>query len=331
MKKLFPILLLLCCSRLIAQDITKIEYALDSDYGVGMNTVITVAAGENISPTFPVTVPANTPLGYHKVYLRVKNTNGWSQTLRFGIEIIRPTVINNAITGEYFIDRDPSFGLATPFSIAPESTNITQNILALLPSNLSVGFHKIYGRVKDSDGNWSQTFRINIEAIPDNNTLNVVAAEFFFIPDPEFGNAAPIAVVAVNPNDYGTWTFNVPYPVGNYNFNDKLFLRVKDVNGNWSHTRILNETDPLLSNHASVKTDSKINIYPNPTADFVNILNTENKKLQVVLIDQLGNKVFESLINTNEKINLSSYQTGIYFIQINDANNNKETFKVIKK
>lgn len=50
-----------------------------------------------------------------------------------------------------------------------------------------------------------------------------------------------------DPNSNGSLLFNVPYPEGDYDFNDVLYVRVKTANGLWSQTTILDLIDPDLA------------------------------------------------------------------------------------
>lgn len=329
MKRLILIVMLLCSLVHWAQDITKVEYAFDFDNGFGSNNITNVTAGLDINPSLSVSIPANTAIGFHKLYLRAKNANGWSHTVRKNIEIIPVSVANNVITGEYFIDDDPEFNQGIAFTITPQSTNITQDILVQLTSNLSIGFHKLYFRLKDQAGKWSHTLRYNIEVIESISTINIVAAEFFFNTDPIFGNATSIIVVADNPNSDGTWTFNIPYPVGPYNFTDKLFLRTKDQTGNWSHTTILDAIDPSLS--TNVYNQGPLRIYPNPTTDFVIIHSAQNQTFEITIYDALGKIITQQTAENKTKIDLRSVPVGLYFIQAIDENNNTSTYKIIKQ
>lgn len=312
-----------------AQDITKAEYALDIDNGYGLNNVITVSAGTDINPSIPITINANMASGFHKLYLRVKNANGWSHTLRQNIEIIPVAVVNNLIEGEYFVDVEPEFNQGNPFTVSAQSTNITQDILAQLANNLNTGFHKLYFRLKDQANHWSHTIRYNFEVIENNGNINIVAAEFFFTTDPLFGQATPVTVVASSPNNDGTWTFNVPYPVGPYNFTDKLYLRVLDQNGKWSHTTLLDAVDSSLT--ANVFDQVSLRVFPNPTTDFVQFHTQQNQIFDVAIYDALGKKVGQQQANNDSPIDLTNVPKGLYLLQTTDQNKQSNTFKIIKK
>jgi hypothetical protein len=74
-----------------------------------------------------------------------------------------------------------------------------------------------------------------------------------------------------------------------------------------------------------------INIYPNPSNDFVNIEigQNENKMGSIIITDVLGKKVFESKFEN--KINISNLNHGVYFITLISNENKKFTKKIIKE
>ncbi|MBN2779115.1 MAG: T9SS type A sorting domain-containing protein [Bacteroidales bacterium] len=60
-----------------------------------------------------------------------------------------------------------------------------------------------------------------------------------------------------------------------------------------------------------------INIYPNPANDYINVEFGENKTYNVVIFNNLGQKVREVLLTSyNNKINVNDLQSGIYTIKI---------------
>ena len=200
----------------------QVEYFLDADSGFGMNTVLDIASPDiDITEAVLADIPASTSVGYHKLYIRAKDIDGnWSHTVRKNIEIFAP-VENNVIEGEYFIDLDSEFGVANTFNINPQTQEIQQEFIAQILQTVTLGYHKLYGRVKDAYGNWSHTFRKNIEVYL-NPVTNIVEIEYFFEDDLQFGNNTLVAID--EPDVDGTWTFDISYPFGEYDFEDVLFV-----------------------------------------------------------------------------------------------------------
>lgn len=219
-----------------AQDtsVIKMEYFIDTDPGVGNAASMNIPASPDV--TFPFTVNlTGYAVGFHKLYIRTRDNLGrWSFTARRNIEVLASQTQNNVVSGEYFIDQDPGFGAGSPISVSTPDTMVLQNFTAAL-TGLAEGFHKLYGRFKDTYGNWSQTFRRNIEVIKDENN-QVINGEYFFKTDNGFGDCSP--VVFATPSADGTFTFNIPAAQVPANA-DTLFVRVRDdIDSRWSLTTL---------------------------------------------------------------------------------------------
>ena len=220
----------------IAQDtaVIQMEYFIDNDPGVGNATAINIPAAADVNFPFTVSLTGYSH-GYHKLYIRTRDDMGrWSHTARRNIEVLPSSTLNNVINGEYFIDQDPGFGAGGTITINTAGEEILQNFSAALAGR-STGYHKLYGRVRDMHGNWSITFRRNIEVIKD-ETAKVINGEYFFKTDNGFGGCTP--VVFANASADGSFTFNV-LPGQIPTDADTLFVRVRDdIQQNWSITTI---------------------------------------------------------------------------------------------
>lgn len=306
---------------------TQIEYFLDADNGFGQNTVLDIASPDiDITETVLADIPSGTSVGYHKLYMRVKDADGnWSQTIRKHIEIVAPFVENNIVMGEYFIDEDYQYGTGTSFTIDPETDDIQQAFSAQIAANTPLGYHKLYGRVKDAYGNWSHTFRKNIEVYQNPNT-NLVEIEYFFGDDLEFGNNTVVEIT--EPETDGTYTFNVPYPTGNYSFEDVLYVRVKDSNQNWSITTTLDEIATLEVNDFLIKSTL---LYPNPFNEQLNIKLPNNVTiLKTEIHNSLGQTVYSSTENKTT-LKVEHLKSGLYFLNLKTDMGGTASFKVIKQ
>ena len=307
--------------------INKVEYFLDSDNGFGLNRVVDINPNSTIAESILATIPPTTSIGYHKIYFRTKDVDGnWSQTTRTHLEIIKPQSQNNIVVGEYYLDSDLSFSQGTSFEIDPKSTDIIQDFMTQIPLNASIGYHKLYGRVKDVYGNWSHTFRKNIEVVENNGNLDIVEIEYFFGNDLTFGNSNSITVSNEEPEL--TELFYVPYPAGPYNFDDVLFIRTKDRSGKWSNTTILDEIDTSLSsNEFEIKMFS---LYPNPVKDVLHIKSNNTFSIETISIyDITGKNVFRT--NKNEQhINISNLSSGMYLLKLNTSIGNA-SYKILKQ
>ncbi|MEO6723532.1 MAG: hypothetical protein ABIN67_24405 [Ferruginibacter sp.] len=235
MKSLVLIILCIVAGNVaMAQNVVAAEYFLDIDAGVGKNSLVSLT---NPQPngTYNLNVNlAGAAIGYHKLYIRTRDSNGnWSITTRKNIEIISSNSQSNMVAGEYFFDADPGFSLASSISVSTQGAIILQNFNATI-AGLSLGYHKLYTRFRDTDGKWSITARRNVEVI-NPNVYVIAGAEYFFNTDPGVGLASKIAFLTPKPG--GTFSFKIPItaiPPGSHT----LYLRAKDsVNSNWSITQ----------------------------------------------------------------------------------------------
>jgi len=137
----------------------------------------------------------------------------------------------NIMQVEYFIDTDLGYGRNTILPVNPSqdgSFPFTANL-----SGVSVGYHKLYIRTKDSNGKWSITARRNFE-VPSSQTQAVISGgEYFFDTDPGYGAANSISVPSKDTVVMQNFTAAVTGLQPGYH---KLYIRFKDNRGFWSHT-----------------------------------------------------------------------------------------------
>ena len=240
------LILLLFCTGIslasLAQNIVQVEYFIDKDLGVGNNTLVNVNPSTDSTYSLNINLASYLP-GYHKLYIRIKDSNGnWSLTARRNVEVFAPDTKTIIVRGEYFIDTDPGFGLASPVIISAPDSMILQNFSAVI-SGLSEGYHKLYGRFLDNEGRWSLTFRRNMEVYK-SDTTKVARAEYFFKTDLGFGNCTPVTFS--NPASDGSFTFNIPLNTIPANA-DTLFIRAQnDLQYRWSITQMFTNISGAL-------------------------------------------------------------------------------------
>ncbi len=227
----------------LSQNVVQVEYFIDTDLGYGNNTLVSLTPAAD--GTFPLTIPVSSyQPGYHKLYIRTKDSDGkWSLSARRNIEVLASEAKTIVVTGEYFIDADPGFGMGMPVTIdSPDSSVVLQNFSAAT-AGLSEGYHKLYGRLMDNLGRWSITFRRNMEVYKDENN-KVLNGEYFFTTDEGFGNCS--AVTFSVPAADGSFVIDIPrnsIPLGA----DTLFVRVRDnIENRWSITQILGNISGAL-------------------------------------------------------------------------------------
>ena len=221
-----------CCVLAQSGTVVQAEYFFDTDKGYGQNTVV------NLSPVadgnFPININLNTvAAGNHELYIRTKDNDGkWSVTLKRTIEVLTSTS-PQITSGEYFIDTDPGYGNAAPITVSTPDSAILQNFSAAI-SGIADGYHKLYVRVKDNNGKWAFTNRLNIEKYK-NDSNYITKAEYFFKTDNGYGNCTEVTFA--KPSADSSFAFSIPL---NAITSDTLFIRTYNNEGKWSLTAIKN-------------------------------------------------------------------------------------------
>lgn len=224
-----------------SQSIVAGEYFLNQDPGVGQATSITVSNSNE-----PVALDFNVPVqtlstGFHHLFVRLKTFHGngvyqWGMTESRTFYVVQqPNVVAypNLTAAEYFIDTDPGVGQATPISGVTSSE--TANLAFEIPlSTLVAGFHNLYIRFRNADGNWgiseSRLFYI-LPAMTPQTVLQMVGAEYFIDSDPGMGQSIPLTIA--NPTDQlMAQEYAIMIPTLAYGLH-YLYIRMKDQNNNW--------------------------------------------------------------------------------------------------
>lgn len=88
----------------------------------------------------------------------------------------------------------------------------------------------------------------------------------------------------------------------------------------------------IISSNENLAATNNVNIFPNPTADYVMISTESEEAFDVKIIDQQG-RIIQTINETNSKklrVDLANQPSGIYFAHIN-AKSGFSTHKIIKK
>ncbi len=139
------------------------------------------------------------------------------------------------VTGEYFFDIDPGFGNGIQMIFSPDSN--LNHIFNIDLNSLSEGFHMLYFRVQDENGNWSlmQSEGIYKYLNPQQTGINpyvpeITGMEYYFDSDPGIGNGISIPVTS---NSAIEKSFNIDISSLSIGYHE-LNVRVKDEFGKWS-------------------------------------------------------------------------------------------------
>lgn len=79
-----------------------------------------------------------------------------------------------------------------------------------------------------------------------------------------------------------------------------------------------------------LETNCKIELYPNPTSNFLNIASNQSEKIEVQIVSESGQVIKKESFVQNTTIDLSNYSAGLYYIVLN-YNDKQITQKIIKK
>ncbi|MCF8379450.1 MAG: PKD domain-containing protein [Bacteroidales bacterium] len=218
------------------QNITDVEYFFDTDPGYNAGTQVPVVPPAPDLTNFNINVSlTGLSDGFHRLFVRAKDENEvWSLAnvhAFYKNEITEP--LYDLTKVEYFFDTDPGLGNGTnvPFTPGPDISNLDFSIDI---SGLQNGFHHLFVRTKNQQGQWSLSNQRSFvkEAFIISNPL-ITSAEYYFDNDPGLGQATPIPVVPTGSDV--TLDFSVDLtslPDGFHQF----CVRTKDTQGLWSQT-----------------------------------------------------------------------------------------------
>ena len=211
------------------QNITQAEYFFNNDPGFG-NAVSLSLSPDALIDLSQAFATSGLSSGVHHLYIRVKNTDGrWSLAESRTFFLMKTTAgSKDIVAAEYFFNSDPGFGNGTAVSISP-STEI--NLTEIVPgSSLVPGINRLYFRVKNVSGLWSQTERRNVIVQQDGNQKKIIALEYFIDTDPGIGHATRVNLTSADSLDH-IYSFAHSIPD---TFQHTLYNRVLDASGKWS-------------------------------------------------------------------------------------------------
>ncbi len=226
-------------------NITRVEYFIDNDPGIGNATDLQVGSGTDIQNAIIPVDPSVLSAGVHRLYVRAVNEGGhWSLTNSIIFykpystnvpPVLQPPAPVSKI--EYYLDTDPGTGNATQLSLTP-GTDIQDAFITIDPSTLANGIHRLYVRAADANGSWSLVnsilfYKPYTTDVPPvlQPAANLARVEYFIDTDPGYGQATSVAITpgtdiqdAVIAIDPATLTQGV----------HRLQVRAANANGQWS-------------------------------------------------------------------------------------------------
>ena len=216
-----------------AQQIVEAEYYFDNDPGPGNGLVIPVTAASSIDLELTIDLSV-LALGIHTLYVRVKDDSGrWSGYLA------RPVFVAPAIPAdtapqiteaEYYFDNDPGPGNGLSIPVTADDSIDFELIIDL--TELAIGFHTLYARVKDDANHWSGYLSRPVYVaprIPGDPDRLIVGTEYFWDEDPGHGQGFPLTAMG----DEAIITSGIfGLSAGIHIF----YVRTQDNDGQWSST-----------------------------------------------------------------------------------------------
>ncbi len=170
MKKLFLLLgLCLGLAAVYAQDITRIEYFIDTDPGFGAATEVPgYSPGSPLAFQVPGATLGGLTEGLHRLLIRAKDATGaWSvvHSSLFYKDYLLANTLPDIVKVEYFVDTDPGFGAGTevPFTL---NGNVYEVAFNADIDGLDAGPHKLFVRALDARGSWSIVSIEDFDASP---------------------------------------------------------------------------------------------------------------------------------------------------------------------
>jgi PKD repeat protein len=212
--------------------IENAEYFIDKDPGVGKGISINTGSATDSVSLFKAISLTSIPNGNHTLSVRFKyNNNTWS------INQGQLFMISNSVTSssglkyaEYFIDKDPGLGLATPITGFVSGDSVKSQFAVDL-TGLPVGSHGLTVRVRDSVGVWTMAENRFFNIVNPEPTTTLSKAEYFFDKDPGVGKGFELPALVNSDSVLFNATLDIK---GLKSGSHPVFVRVRNSLGQYS-------------------------------------------------------------------------------------------------
>jgi hypothetical protein len=221
-----------------APNITKIEYYIDTDPGSGAGIDVPITPNTTISNLVVNIDLADVTDGFHTLYFRTQDANGqWSHAYSrpfYKLPAATFTAAPNLNKLEYYIDTDPGSGAGIDVPITPNTT-ISNLVVNIDLADVTDGFHTLYFRTQDANGQWSHAYSRPFYKLPAATFTaapNLNKLEYYIDTDPGSGAGTDV------PIDANTSISNLVVNIDLTDVADgfhTLYFRTRDANGQWSH------------------------------------------------------------------------------------------------
>ncbi|MCK5856366.1 MAG: T9SS type A sorting domain-containing protein [Bacteroidales bacterium] len=112
----------------------------------------------------------------------------------------------------------------------------------------------------------------------------------------------------------------------------EIIVGYDSINGQWplSYKYSIYYSD-FIGSSINIPMQNTISISPNPTQNFFFVDMNVNQQIDIRIYDASGRIIKIQKLNSSTRVNIQDLESGIYFIQVIDANNNVYTSKLIKQ
>ncbi|MET0465390.1 MAG: CARDB domain-containing protein [Chitinophagaceae bacterium] len=227
-----------------ASVISRIEYYLDNDPGLGNATQLSFSPSADVQNVTIAVDPATLTEGVHRLYVRSRDLAGkWGMTnlhtfyKPYAVSNPPPIAPPNITRIEYYLDTDPGYGNGTTVNVTP-GVDLADITIPVNASSLTEGVHQLYVRARDVAGNWSMTashifYRPYLTEMPPTlgPASDITVVEYYIDNDPGAGNATQLtitpgsdiqdAVISIDPTSLTQGVH-------------RLYVRAKNASGGWS-------------------------------------------------------------------------------------------------
>jgi hypothetical protein len=151
---------------------------------------------------------------------------------------------------------------------------------------------------------------------------------------PAMFNSRPKIQMGMNPASSTSYTQTIPVGMNISDF-ETVYFYCQAFSQFWDYGSFapFTTSDCALLGTSNFENNKKLQLYPNPATNELNIeLDTDTNKYDITIYNLFGSVVFESKNkDSNDKqININNLNSGVYFVQITDDENEVYQKKLIK-
>ena len=278
-------------------NITKLEYFIDTDPGIGLGQAITISNDTLLDVNTALDLTSTSP-GFHIAYVRAINAFGSSSTTYYlpFLNSGEGTPLFSKL--EYFIDNDPGFGMGQNFTITNDTIIEINSAFDL--TSVTSGLHVAYVRGMNNNGAWGTCYTMPFINIGANNTPVFTKLEYFIDTDPGIGLANQLGLSSDTLIDFN---FNATIDTVSPGLHI-FYVRAANNNNDWSTTYV----QPFLNTKNSASPNIKaFRFY----IDSVDVSNYEQ-------IEVSADSLFDGTVTAN----ISAISKGLHQIYVIALNEN---------